>query len=205
MIIIWGWRTRFKRLAQGVFYCPSCQGDRNYSRKKGRRWFTFFFIPVIPLNHVGEEFVECDTCRNAFRLTVLGVPTTSSLSQQLMAAAREAIVWLLRTGAPGPDAVRVGAEVLSSAAGTPWSEQALQADVQGLDVGGLTGRLGTLATVLSEHGKETFLGGCVRVAAADGPLSDDERRVLDHVAASLGMTQAHAHGVVSQVTAQAGL
>jgi tellurite resistance protein len=205
MILIWGWRVRFKTLGQGVFFCPSCQGDRHYSHKKGRRWFTLFFIPVIPLNHVGEEFVECDTCRNAFRLSVLQVPTTSALSEQLVAATREAIVAVVRAGAAGPQTVRVALEVLSSASGAAWNEQSLQADLHNLDVNGLPNRLTALARALNEHGRETFLASAVRVAAADGPLTDDERRILDHIAASLGMTQAHAHGVINQVTTQAGL
>src|ERR1700738_4957036 len=58
MFLIWGWRSRSKVLSQGTFFCPHCGGDRQYAHKQARRWFTLFFLPVIPLKVLGE-FVEC--------------------------------------------------------------------------------------------------------------------------------------------------
>ncbi|HEY8547690.1 MAG TPA: TerB family tellurite resistance protein [Acidimicrobiales bacterium] len=204
MILVWGWKVRFKTLAEGVFFCQVCGGDRHYHRKQGRRWFTLFWIPLIPLNHVGDEFVECTTCRNAYRTTVLNQPTSASLSESLVGATRAAIAWLLRTEPPGPQATAAALTVLTSAANRQWTEQELQQDIAHLDVSGLPGQLATLASVLNEHGRETFLAGCVRVAAADGTISDGERALLDNVASSLGMTPAHARGVIAQVSEQAG-
>jgi Tellurite resistance protein TerB len=205
MIIMWGWKVRFKTLSNGVFFCGSCGGDRQYARKQGRRWFTLFFIPIIPLDHVGDEFVECDTCHQGYQLSVLSMPTSATLSETLLAATRDAVVWLLRATTPGPATTATALELLSTTAGMSWSEQALQADVAGLDVSGLFNRLATLADAINEHGKESFLGGCVRLAVADGTLTDDERKLLDHIAASLRMTPAHARGVITQVGEQAGL
>jgi hypothetical protein len=205
MIIIWGWRVRFKTLMEGVFFCPTCGGDRTFARKQGRNWFTLFFIPLIPLGHVGDEFVECATCRSAYKPSVLQLPTSAALTENLLAATREAIVWLLRTAAPGPAAVAAALHTLSLAANRPWSEAELRADVTGLDVNQLPNRLAVLAGVLNEHGKESFLAGCARVAGADGPITAEERQLLDNIAAALTMTPAHAHGVISHVAQQAGL
>src|SRR5690606_10175763 len=111
------------------FFCPQCGGDRPYAQKKGRRWFTLFFIPVVPLNHVGEEFVECDTCHAAYSLAALRMPTTAALGEQLLTATREAVIWLLRSAGPvTPAAAAVARDVLARAAGSPWSDEALQAD-----------------------------------------------------------------------------
>ena len=49
MLIIWGLRVVYHTIAQGVFYCRKCGGDRNYRHQAGRRFFTLFFIPIIPL------------------------------------------------------------------------------------------------------------------------------------------------------------
>jgi hypothetical protein len=204
-MIIWGWRVRFMTLGNGVFFCPNCGGDRQYLRQRGRRWFTLFFLPLIPLAWVGEEFVHCSTCNRDFSLRALDNPTTATLGEQLVAGIREAVVWLLRTSTPSPAAVAVALKTLSSFADRPWSEAELQADLANLDVGGLAGRLATLAGSLSPQGKESFLAGCAVVAIADGSIDDEERRVLDHVAASLTMTPAHARGVIAQVTERAGL
>ncbi|HEX8802530.1 MAG TPA: TerB family tellurite resistance protein [Acidimicrobiales bacterium] len=205
MLLIWGLRVRMRVLMRDVFFCPSCGGDRWYARKQGRRWFTFFFLPIIPLGHVGEELVECETCHHAYTTGVLQTPTTAVLGDTLVTATREAVVWLLRISAPGPAAVRAALDVLSATGNVAWDERVLRADVAGLEVGGLGQRLATLSTVLNDHGRERFLAGCTRVALADGPPSPDERSVLDHIAASLGMSPAHARGVTSQVADQVGL
>jgi len=205
MIFIWGWRVRFRTVAEGVFFCQVCGGDRTYHRKQGRRWITIFFIPMIPLNNVGDEFVECATCRNAYRLTVLNQPTSAALSENLVTATRAAIAWLLRAGTPAPATVAAALQVLSSAANRPWTEPELESDIAHLDVSGLPGQLALLASVLNDHGRESFLTGCARVSAADGEITDAERALLDNVAASLGMTPAHARGVIAQVVEQAGI
>jgi hypothetical protein len=204
MLIIFGWRVRFKTVAQGVFFCPSCGGDRHYSLQQARRWFTLFFIPVIPLGHVGDQFVHCDTCRQDYQPAILHKPTTATLSEHLVGATREAIVWLLRTTTIDPATRAVALEVLSSAVNRPWTEEELQADVANLDVNGLTARLATLSASLNTHGKEAFLAGCTRVAAAGG-VAAEQRRVLDHIASALDMSPAHARGVIEQTVEQAGL
>ncbi|HMG42924.1 MAG TPA: hypothetical protein VK611_16445 [Acidimicrobiales bacterium] len=205
MIFIWGWRVRFRKLAEGVFFCQVCGGDRHFHRKQGRRWITIFFIPMIPLNDVGDEFVECTTCQNAYRLSALNQPTSAMLSESLVGATRAAVVWLLRTGAPAPATIATALQVLSSAANRPWTEPELQADVAQLDVSGLPTQLATLAGVLNDHGREGFLTGAARIAAADGAITDPERALLDNLAASLGMTPAHARGVIAQVVEQADI
>jgi hypothetical protein len=206
MLLIWGFKVRFKTLLTGVFFCPTCGGDRHYERQQGRRWFTFFFIPVIPLNNVGDELVECTTCRQAYKTGVLDMPTTATVSNDLTLATREAVVWLLRSvPAVSPAAVGVALEILSMAANRPWSEPELQQDMAALDVSGLPGRLTALAGVLNEHGRETFLSGCVRVAMASGGVHDAQRALLDNIAQSLSMTPAHARGVIAQTQEQAGL
>ena len=60
MILIWGWKSRLKTLSQGTFHCPHCQADRQYDQRQARRWFTIFWIPLIPLKVLGT-FVECTT------------------------------------------------------------------------------------------------------------------------------------------------
>lgn len=206
MLLIWGFKARFKTLLTGVFFCPTCGGDRHFERKQARRWFTFFFIPVIPLNNVGDEFVECTTCRQAYTTAVLGRPTTATLSNDLTLATREAVVWLLRSVPQvTPAAIGIALEQLSMAANRQWTEPELQHDVATLEVSGLPGRLTVLAEVLNEHGRETFFGGCVRLAVAGGaPINDAQRALLDNIASSLTMSPAHARGVTAQIQEQVG-
>ncbi len=73
MLIICGIRVFFRITGQGVFYCQRCGGDRQYRHRSGRRAVTLFFVPVIPLNKVGEH-VQCATCRTRFHPDVLTLP-----------------------------------------------------------------------------------------------------------------------------------
>lgn len=61
MLLLFGITTRTKTLGSGTFYCRNEGGERSYLLLEARRWFTLFFIPVIPLKVLGE-LVQCSSC-----------------------------------------------------------------------------------------------------------------------------------------------
>jgi len=69
-MLIWGWRNRHKVIGEGTFACPNEGADRAYAHKEARRWFTLYFIPVIPLRVLGA-FMECTVCGRAYDPNVL--------------------------------------------------------------------------------------------------------------------------------------
>ena len=69
-MIIWGTRVRYKDLGEGEFFCPRCQMKRPYKHKKATRYFTLYFIPLIPMGQLGE-LVECQACKTAYETSVL--------------------------------------------------------------------------------------------------------------------------------------
>ena len=73
MIIIFGNKVRYKTVGIGQFYCPQCKMQRDYELHQARNWFAMYFIPVFPLNQIGE-FVTCQTCRTDFQQDVLSMP-----------------------------------------------------------------------------------------------------------------------------------
>ena len=73
MIIIFGSKVRYKTLSTGQFYCPQCKARRDYELRQARNWFALYFIPVIPLNQIGE-LVTCLTCGTNFAKDVLSLP-----------------------------------------------------------------------------------------------------------------------------------
>src|SRR6202046_4923146 len=99
VLIIFGLRVFYRTIAQGAFYCRRCGGDRQYRRRSGRRWFTLFFIPVIPLNAVGDH-VQCTTCNARYVPEVLNQPTTAQMQAALPAGMRAAVSAMLRSGDP---------------------------------------------------------------------------------------------------------
>src|SRR5215470_12382683 len=97
VLIIFGLRVFYRTIAQGIFHCQRCGGDREYRHRAGRRWFTLFFIPVIPFSKAGEH-VRCAACRTRYRMEVLSLPTVAQMQAALPAGMRAAAIAMLRAG-----------------------------------------------------------------------------------------------------------
>lgn len=79
MFIIFGTKTRFKTLSAGEFFCPQCRAKRAYELRQARNWFTLYFIPLIPLNMLGE-MVTCQTCGTNFQPDILSQPEPATVT-----------------------------------------------------------------------------------------------------------------------------
>jgi hypothetical protein len=198
-LIIWGLRVcYFGRVSQGVFHCSECGGDRNYSHKIGRRWFTASFIPVIPLNVVAEA-VQCGTCNTRYAMNVLNVPTSRQLELAYPVAVSAAVSLVMRAagtgralaGARAVDAVRLaGGEAYSQAALHEEMDQPARTVHQ---------RLAAAGGCLAPEARERVLAEATLVALADAPLTGEERSVLATIGQTLNLTAAQSHGVINIV------
>jgi hypothetical protein len=196
LLLIFGLSAVFRTVGEGVFHCPACGGDRGYRRRIGRRWLTLFFLPVVPLHRLGE-IVECRACRSRFRPSVLKVPTVGQLAAALPAGMRAAASLVLRAGDEGAAAARRRAvEAVRGYGEDHYDDDALDGDLA-MPPAFLAEEIATAGAHLAVEAKEWFLAQAVRVGLADGPLTDAERQILHEVAADLGMTQAHALGVIA--------
>ncbi len=70
MFILFGTKGVTSTADEGDFYCPSCEEKRGYKLKRVRRFFSLFFIPIIPLDKLGE-YVECTNCGSTYNTPVL--------------------------------------------------------------------------------------------------------------------------------------
>jgi hypothetical protein len=205
LLLIFGLRVFYRAVGQGVFHCQRCGGDREYRHRAGRRWFTLFFIPVIPLNHVGDH-VQCTVCGTRYRMDVLSLPTTAQMQEALPAGMRAAAIAMLRAGGGSSASARRRAiDAIKGAGVADYDDAALDADLSaaampaqpGQNGQNLAGPLNRVAIQLAIPAREWFLAEVVRIGLADGMLSDDERHTAREVAAQLGMTPAQARGVIS--------
>lgn len=60
-MIVWGTKVRTKLMGTGRFVCPTEQIERDYEHESARKWFTLFWIPIIPMQELGES-VRCSGC-----------------------------------------------------------------------------------------------------------------------------------------------
>ena len=80
MFFLFGWRTKNKSLGQTERPCSKCARPTMHSRIESKKWFTLFFIPVIPL---GTNYINrCGVCG----LATKGSPVVNQTSTKAMAA-----------------------------------------------------------------------------------------------------------------------
>lgn len=70
MFFLFGLKNRRSTVDTGRFHCPNEGATRPYRHDRFRRWFTLFFIPVLPLNRQGER-VQCQGCGATYGPDVL--------------------------------------------------------------------------------------------------------------------------------------
>ena len=60
MFFLFGMRTKTKALKQIQYPCSKCSRQTVFTALESKRWFTLFFIPVIPLG--GSHLIRCNLC-----------------------------------------------------------------------------------------------------------------------------------------------
>lgn len=196
MLLIFGLSVFFRTVGQGDFHCPGCGGDRSYRRRAARRWFTLFFVPMIPLKHLGEV-IECSACRSRFNLGALRLPTAAQMAEDLPTAMRAAACRVLLAGIATDTGARARAiEAVRGYGDQGFDDETLEADLSRPthEGGEMIAKAGAQLTT---EAREWFFAQAVRIALADGTITVGERQALHDVAQRLGMTTAHAVGVIS--------
>jgi hypothetical protein len=203
LLIIFGLRVFYRTIAQGIFYCRRCGGDREYRHRDGRRRLTLFFVPVIPLNSVGDH-VQCSTCRTRYVTDVLAQPTTAQMQAALLAGMRAAVSAMLRSGDPSSSESRQRAIEAVIGSGVPdYDEAMLDADLM-QPFEAIRSALNQVGAQLTIQAREWYLTELIRIALADGSLSEGERQAALAIGMDLGMTQAQVIGVVAMTEQSAG-
>jgi len=196
MLIIWGLRVVYRTLGRGVFFCRRCGGDREYRHRAGRRYITVFFIPLVPLMKTGAH-VQCLTCRTRYVTEVLKLPTTVQMEAALVTGMRAMVAVMLRAGDPAsPLARRRAIDAVIGAGDADYDETWLAADLDE-PAESVRPRIAALGGQLQVEAREWCLAEAIRIAMADGPLTGAERAAAEHLANTLGMTQAQAIGVIA--------
>lgn len=197
-MIIWGFGVFYRTRSTGVFFCPSQGADQPYKLRAGYRFFTIFFIPIIPLGGRGH-IVQCEGCRTKFEVSVLDVPTAAQREVSFKEGVRGAVVAVLRSGIV-TESSKASAVKLVGYYLDQYSEIDLESDFTLFDLGSLESHLQQVSRVLDDVGRESLLTHLTLVAAADkSGVTGPERNTLDRCAAALGMTEAHCRGTIDSV------
>jgi hypothetical protein len=65
-MILFGVRSRRKRLGTVTTECPQCHRTCSQAVARAQRWFTLFFIPIFPFS--SKYYSVCSMCSGATKL-----------------------------------------------------------------------------------------------------------------------------------------
>ncbi len=203
-MIIFGTRSVKFTKEQGQFHCPQCARQTDYKHKSARRFFTLYFIPLIPLDKLGE-YVECRSCRGTFIPRVLEYQQDAGsdqfLSEYEKAIKHSVVLMMLADGEIDDREKDVVLQVINKFSHndivmSQLDEYIAKAQQQPEDVGTY---LKKVAPRLNGHGKEIVIKCALSVAAADGHIDDSEIALLQQMASALDMTDSHVKGILQEM------
>lgn len=204
-MIIFGTTSLTLNPGKGVFHCPQCGPDTPYGHKRVRRFFTLYFIPLIPLDAVGE-YLRCDRCGGEFNMEALNFDP-SAQSQALeeifnLATRHTLIATMLCNGQSHENQIGVALGAYHELTGATFPEEQLRREIQELQAEGaqIQDLLEHVASAVNDSGKEALLRAVYQVAVADGEFDQHEQGLLMQIGQALGMSNAHMMGVLAEFT-----
>ena len=204
-MIIFGTRGVTLTKDKGHFYCPECRSQRQYALKRIRRFFTLYFIPLIPLDKLGD-FVECKTCRNSFRESILNYePDAAEVkfeSEYQKAIRRVTIQMMCADGRVNDSTMQVIKEIHKNVSGSQISTDEIKKEISAdrRNRSSVRNDLVKLALHMNDNGKELIFKSAFCVAAADGKIQKKEKELLEEIVRSLDMSPSHVKGVIAELT-----
>ena len=202
-MIIFGTRGVKSTVKEGEFLCPQCATSQRYRHRKVRKFFTLYFIPLIPLGDQGE-YVECQSCRGTFVPRVLEYKPDSGKnefqSQYEKAMRHSMILMMLADGHIDEEELTMVLKIINNFGHNDITMGELKALVgvierQNEPVGKY---LTKIAPSLNEHGKELIIECAMAVAAADGNVDDSEIELIQDMAKAMEMSASHLRGILQQ-------
>ena len=192
----------------GEFNCPGCGWvSRPYKHRTVRRFFTLYFIPVIPLDKLGE-FIECEECKGQYKPEILTFDPRAEAEKQRVAffehIARLGVLAARLDGPPTDarlDALRHVWQQLTERVPDPavLNRELTQAGQSQCDLNSYARQ--HLADA-NDRGKEMAVRAVLAVALADGELSATAETEIADLVRGLQMSTAHYRGILAEVEEQ---
>lgn len=208
-LIIFGTRGVQTRAGSGRFHCPTC-GPQGYTHTNVRRFFTLYFIPVIPLDLVGE-YVECDYCTSTYHPDVLSYRPQLQPDRQFEAHFQRAVkrimvMMCLADGVVDDDEIETIKRVYGRIANREISDEEVSDEVVAAMQEGGTVRdyLGGIVSSLNDAGKELVIKAAFFVAAADGEFQDEEQVLLAEIGRALELRPGRVNRIIDALLSDAG-
>jgi tellurite resistance protein len=203
-LIIFGTRGVTYGSEGGQFFCPDCEGKESYLHKKVRRVFTLYFIPLIPLDMLGE-YIECQKCTSTYKITILAYdPQQASDAEEAefqKAMRRVLVLMMLADGVIEESEIEAIQTILGKLEDREITRAEVEAEIARAQAesNDIQAYCKGMAGYLNDSGREMVVKAAILVAGADGKFDDSERYALAGIASALNMSRAHFRGLINDL------
>lgn len=209
-MIIYGTRGVTYSYDEGNFHCPVCRSSQPYKHKRVRRFFTLYFIPIIPLDLLGE-YVECHDCQGTYNLEVLDWEADDNDMDEEefeaefhRAIKRVMVLMMLADGVVDDEEVRVIQKIFGQLTSRKMSVSEVQAEIDRVENAGhdVESALAGCASGLNANGKAMVIKAAYLVAAADGEFHEDEKAMIRSIGRTLEMSSAEVKSAINSLKSE---
>lgn len=205
-MIIFGTRGVKSTIKSGDFNCPQCEKSVPYRHRKVTKFFTLYFIPLIPLGSAGE-YVECGTCKGTFIPRVLESSPNDLNQIDFMAIYEQAIrhsmvLMMLADGVIDSEEKTLVRTIINKFGKNDLSIYELEKYIEQVqnEREDITTYLSKVGPSLNEHGKETIIKCALSVAAADGHVDETEIALIGKMGEVMEMSSSHLKGIIAEMS-----
>ncbi|WP_024768338.1 TerB family tellurite resistance protein [Aquimarina macrocephali] len=177
--------------------CPNCNNG-NLVNKLYRRWFTLFFIPMIPLDVV-DRFYQCDSCKSAYNESIKTILQRSqdeineNQKRVKLVFAKALIASMTHMSIiDGDFAAEEEREIMDAIEGLPEMEEELMAIHQNIKATGnqdnqVFNFLNEARNELSSEALINILAQAAVVLLADGAIEKEEENLMKEYLIACGL------------------
>jgi len=204
-MIIFGTRGVKSTLQEGEFMCPQCATTKPYKLKKVTKFFTLYFIPLIPLERLGE-YVECQSCKGTFVPRVLDYDPNKDKNEfqahYEQAMRHSMVLIMLADGEIDAKEMEIVLKIINKFGHNNLTLEELENYVHQVQAKQepVQTYLSKIGPSLNEHGKEIIVKCALSVAAADGNIGEKEIRMITEMAKIMEMPPSHLKGIFHELT-----
>lgn len=201
-MIIFGTRGITSTLKEGTFSCPQCESNQAYRHRQVRKFFTLYFIPLIPLDTAGD-YVECQRCKGTFVSRVLrqGNENEKFMALYETAMRHTMIKMMLADGVIEEEEKAIVLQIINKFGKNDLTMEQLDNLIKDIqrDNRAVDHYLKQIASSLNEHGKETIIKCAIQVACADNNFDDSEKELIMDMSKALEMSPSHLKGIFTEM------
>jgi uncharacterized tellurite resistance protein B-like protein len=203
-MILYGTTTLTLSGERGQFYCPRCGRHSEFRQRNVRRFFTLYFIPLIPLNVI-DSHVRCGACKGQFALEAKQFSKEDYEQKSRDAFAvillRAMILIMLADGTIDPAELAELERLLAGNSSSldvtrdTISQQIVLARQAGISV--LT-FLQNVSDHLDERQKNEIVRCCFLISTAAGDLREQQMQQLYQFPSALGIQESRFRDIIEE-------